>query len=59
MKMLYEYILMNLWLAAVSIVLFAYDGTISAFEGTILLFLDFICIVHISKITSYLFGASE
>lgn len=58
-KLLSEYIQMNLWLAAVSIVLFAYDGSIKAAEGSILLFLDLVCIIHLSKITNFLFGVEE
>lgn len=55
-KILSEYIHLNLWLSAVTIVLFAYDGTISHDEGIILLFINLVGIVNIAKINKYLFG---
>ncbi|WP_042160348.1 hypothetical protein [Paenibacillus gorillae] len=59
MKLLSEYVGLNLWLLGISIVFFAYDGTITPVEGTILLFLVAVCIINLSKIMNYLFGVKN
>lgn len=57
--MVSQYITLNMWLALVSILFFAYDGKITPLEGSLLLFINVVCLINVSRINRFLFGVKE